>query len=262
MDQNTNPWTQEPQQPKQQPQQQAPQAWDERTFAERFGRPGTPQELEALESQLGESGIKVSRNAAGVAGKVILPNGQYVDVINSAGLGGRGFQWLTGEGGGGGGTSGWAPSDPYAAQRGQLFNLLWQRANQPLNVNPKDPVIAGQVNAFGAQQQRGLRNHLSQLAEQSGPQANLAMETRMGNEKAAQSSGMLQAQLMQNEVNARRQEIMQALSQYGGLLSQEQSMALQRELAALNQDRFMRELGLRAQQQAWQQNAYDTGLFG
>jgi hypothetical protein len=78
-----------------------PQAWDEASFTQQFGTPRTPQELEALESRLNAAGIKVARNAAGVAGKIILPNGQYVDVINAAGIGGRGFQWLTGDGGAG-----------------------------------------------------------------------------------------------------------------------------------------------------------------
>jgi hypothetical protein len=82
------------------------QNWDQGTFQQQFGSPGTPQELEALESRLNAQGIKVSRNAAGVAGKIILPNGQYVDVINSAGAGGKGFQWLTGDGGAPGGAQG------------------------------------------------------------------------------------------------------------------------------------------------------------
>ena len=87
-------------------------AWDQNRFMQEFGSPGTPQELEALEQRLNAVGIRVSRNAAGVAGKIILPNGQYVDVINSAGLGGRGFQWLTDEGGSGGGQQG-GSAQPY-----------------------------------------------------------------------------------------------------------------------------------------------------
>ncbi len=82
------------------------QTWDQNSFQQQFGSPNTPQELEALESKLNAAGIKVSRNAAGVAGKIILPNGQYVDVINSAGAGGKGFQWLTGDGGAPGGAQG------------------------------------------------------------------------------------------------------------------------------------------------------------
>jgi hypothetical protein len=80
------------------------QNWDEGTFAAQFGRPGTPQELIALEPKLAEQGIKVLRNAEGTAGKIQLPNGQIVDVILSAGLGGRGFSWQTGSGGGQGGS--------------------------------------------------------------------------------------------------------------------------------------------------------------
>jgi len=76
--------------------------WNEASFSAQFGRPGTPQDLIALESRLQAAGIKVLRNAAGVAGKVQLPNGKIVDVINAAGAGGRGFQWLEGDDGGGG----------------------------------------------------------------------------------------------------------------------------------------------------------------
>lgn len=80
--------------------------WDEARFTSQFGRPGTPQELLALEAQLNAAGIQVLRNAAGVAGKIQLPNGQIIDVINAAGAGGRGFQWLTGDGGSGSGMGG------------------------------------------------------------------------------------------------------------------------------------------------------------
>ena len=70
------------------------------------GRPGTVEALTGMESELGQYGIKVLRNASGVAGKIQLPDGTIVDVLNSAGLGGRGWQWLTGDGGNGGGPGG------------------------------------------------------------------------------------------------------------------------------------------------------------
>lgn len=158
--------------------------------------------------------------------------------------------------GGGGGFGG---PDP---RRDQLYNLLMGRATQSLNIDPKDPIIANQVNAFGAQQQRASRNYLASQAEKQGPLGNLGMEERMASEKAGQATGSLQAQLMQNELGARRQEIMSALSQMGGLLSDNERLALQRELAYLSNDQFLRDLGLRAQQQAWNQNAYSSGLFG
>jgi hypothetical protein len=85
-----------------QPTSTAPsgQTWDQNYFATNFGTPKTPQELIALESKITAAGGKVLRNAAGVAGKIQTPDGRIIDVINSAGTGGNGFQWLEGGGGG------------------------------------------------------------------------------------------------------------------------------------------------------------------
>ena len=67
------------------------------------GLPATPQNLAAKEQELAAAGITVKRNAEGTAGKIKLPTGQIVDVIQSAGTGGGGnWQWLTGSGGSGG----------------------------------------------------------------------------------------------------------------------------------------------------------------
>ena len=68
------------------------------------GKPYTPDTLKSLAPELEKMGAKVLTNAAGVAGKIQLPDGTIVDVIRSAGLGGKGWQWSTGTGGGGGGT--------------------------------------------------------------------------------------------------------------------------------------------------------------
>ncbi len=62
------------------------------------GKAPTPDTLIGLEGDLGKRGIKVLRNAAGVAGKIQLPTGQIVDVIEAAGAGGKNWQWLTGGG--------------------------------------------------------------------------------------------------------------------------------------------------------------------
>lgn len=127
----------QPQASQSQPAQQ-PTTWDMGTFSQRFGTPRTPQELLAMEPQLAQAGIKVLRNAQGTAGKIQLPNGQVVDVILAAGAGGRGFQWLTGEGdapGGGGAqrpnVGGAAFNDPATAQWEQLLRQLVDRMNQP-----------------------------------------------------------------------------------------------------------------------------------
>jgi hypothetical protein len=67
------------------------------------GTTPTPATLIGLEGKLGKHGIAVLRNAEGVAGKIRLPNGAIVDVIEAAGAGGRSWQWLTGGAGGEGG---------------------------------------------------------------------------------------------------------------------------------------------------------------
>ncbi len=65
------------------------------------GGMATPEGLIAKETELAKLGIKVLRNASGVAGKVQLPSGEIVDVIQSAGTGGgmSPFQWQQGRGG-------------------------------------------------------------------------------------------------------------------------------------------------------------------
>lgn len=68
------------------------------------GLPSTPQNLQKMAPQLQAAGIKVLTNAEGVAGKIQFnDDGQIVDVIQSAGLGGQPDQeawtWQTGSGG-------------------------------------------------------------------------------------------------------------------------------------------------------------------
>lgn len=60
------------------------------------GLPPTPQALTSLAPKLQQYGIALAPNAAGVNGKIKLPTGQIVDVIEAAGAGGKNWQWLTG----------------------------------------------------------------------------------------------------------------------------------------------------------------------
>lgn len=153
-----------------------------------------------------------------------------------------------------------------------LWGILSGRQGQSLDVNPKDPIIAGQVNSFRAEQERGLRNQLSQQAESQGPSANLNSEKRMGAERVAQTTGNMQGQLMQSELGARRQEIQNALSQMGGMLSQDQQLALQRELGLIdanlrqqgvtNQNsQFMDQLGFNSADRAAYWDAVRRGIL-
>ena len=58
----------------------------------------SPADLKAKEAELAKYGITLAPNAAGVVGKVRLPNGQIIDVIQGAGSGLNRKQWLTGGG--------------------------------------------------------------------------------------------------------------------------------------------------------------------
>ena len=144
----------------------------------------------------------------------------------------------TGNMSGGGFTSGGAfgPQSSWSAdpRTNDLYNLLKGRATQSLDVNRHDPIIAGQTDAFNAAQTRAERNHLADLAERGGGTANLNLERRMGDESVGQNTAAFQAQLMGNELSARRQEIAQALSGMGGLLSDQQRLELQNQLALMD----------------------------
>lgn len=117
-----------------------------------------------------------------------------------------------------------------------LIDQLTKRANQGTVVDPNDPVIKAQTDAFNAQEQRANKNYAADQAEKNSPYATGANENvqRMMAEKTGQDTGQFQGQLMQNELNNRRTEIQNALSQLGSTLSDEQKNNLQAELANLN----------------------------
>ncbi len=143
-----------------------------------------------------------------------------------------------------------------------LYDLLMRRATQSLQVNSNDPIIRNQSDAFNAQQDRAARNYLQANAERVGPNSNVTAETRSAAEKVGQNTSAFEAQLMGQELTARRQEIQQALSGASGLLTAEQALALQRELQLLNlaasRYQFDASLGQRASEfdRTLGQNAY------
>ncbi len=170
------------------------------------------------------------------------------------------------------------PQAPLQQQQSTLFDELQRRFQQSETPTANDPIIRQQADTYSANTERSKRNYLADLAESSGPNANLLGETRLANEHAGQANAGFEAELMGREVSARRDEIQQALSQYGSLLTAEQQMALQKELAQMNDqlqrtslsqqgnqfnltlgqnmDQFLRELALREsnQNQQWDFN--------
>jgi hypothetical protein len=104
-----------------------------------------------------------------------------------------------------------------------------QSANPAFSTDPNSPIVSADVQAYGAQQTQGMRNTLAQLAESGGADTNLNAETRSLGEAAGQATSGYQAQLMTQQLAARQNEIQQALTEGGNLLTTEQQNQLQEE---------------------------------
>lgn len=148
----------------------------------------------------------------------------------------------------------------YQGQSDQLMNFLLGRgtgqigdASLPaLQFGPTDPIIKNQVDAYRVEQERGVRSALSRAAESSrGPSipGEQNATARSLEEKAGQATSGYEATLMNQELNARRQELQNALSGAMGFMTSEQQLALQDELAriqmALQESQFGRSLAER-----------------
>lgn len=188
------------------------------------------------------AGVKVGGSKGDM---LTLPDGTIIDAVTAAGLGGKGAQWMgipsqMGGGGsgagapgaGGGGVPSAAAQDPMVAE---LLARLKGRADQSLTINAStDPNIRQQADPFAANVERQRRQYLNQQAEALGPNANLTNEARLTAEQAGQQTGQFEAGLVGKEIQARRQEIQDALTQMGTLLTDQQRLSLQKELAQLD----------------------------
>ena len=177
--------------------------------------------------QLGQQNYGWNRMLGQGAGGADVP--QFGPFAGMGG-GGGGGAWVPGQGVPGMGSFGGGTT---SGQGGDLYNMLMGRAQQSLQVNPNDPIIRSQLEPYNAQNTRAARQYMSQVAEKEGANSNIASSGRAAAEKVGQMGASYQGQLMQNELNARRNEIQQALSGMQGFLTQEQSMQLQEELAQL-----------------------------
>lgn len=141
------------------------------------------------------------------------------------------------------------------AQEKALMDQLMARAGQSLNLNGSDPIIKNQVDAYRAEQERARRDYLNNAAEQRSPYSTGAqdLESRMTAEALGQNVGSFQSTLIGNELTARRNEIQNALTQMGGLLSDADKLALQKELGYL-------DASLTNQGQQFQNSQYYAGL--
>jgi len=169
----------------------------------------------------------------------------------SGGAGGGGPFIPPGERPGGGGVGGGVGQVSNQDRYNQLYDMLMKRATQGLDVSADNPQIKAQTDAANAAMERERRRNLADLAERGGANANLSAETRMTGEDVGQRTAQLQAGLMGQELAAKRNEIQNALSQMGDLLTTEQKMELQRELSLY--DNAIRQQQLRQQQSQFEQ---------
>lgn len=136
---------------------------------------------------------------------------------------------------------------PYTTNQGTqdvVRNSYLAQATQGTQVNPNDPALKQQTDAYNAGVERKVRDYVADQAESLGPDATGALrgQTRMANEQAGQAEGGFSAQVVGQELQNRRTEIQNALSQLSGLMTQDQQAALQQKLADL--DAQIKTLGI------------------
>ena len=157
---------------------------------------------------------------------------------------------------------------PTSGLHDQLIQELLGRAQQTLAIDPAtNQVIRAQADPYAARQTRSARDFVADLAERAGPTANLTGQSRLAGERAAQSSGLFESQLIGNEITARRGEIQNALTSLQGIMSTDQEAALRRELGQL--DAETQRLGIttgastaaNAQDLAWRQALLSNEQF-
>jgi hypothetical protein len=156
-----------------------------------------------------------------------------------------------------------------------LVNTLLDRSKKSLDIDPTtDSVIRPQVDNYAAQQERQRRTYLNEMAESNSPYATGSMDhaRTQTSEQAGINTANLQSSLMTNELSARRNEIQNALSEAGSLLTGQQQMQLQHELGLLDaqlkqqgiqsqNDQFFADLGFRSQDRGNYWDAIRSGLI-
>lgn len=205
--------------------------------------------------------------------------GQKVDATSANVYGDAGFQNFVRSGGqlgytppqsidGGGSGSGGVQTQQLAQgatdpRRQQLYEALMQRINRSETVDKNDPIIRAQSDANIANEERARRNYVSDVAEGSGPLANIQGEKRMAAERAGSRTGTFEAALMGQELQQRRAQAQQALSQAGGQLDRDQQVELQERLANLDAAIKGQSLGLqdKGMNQDWQKALLNNDQF-
>jgi hypothetical protein len=152
-------------------------------------------------------------------------------------------QWNAQPGGGTGAVS------QMGGRSDELYKTLMDRVQGGINVNSSDPLVRAQVDPMVAQQERAMRTYIDDTAERSGPLANLQGERRLAAERMGQQAGAFESEVIGRMIEGERGDINQRLQMYGDLLSNDQRLALQRELGYLDdagrtKDRDLQRYGM------------------
>jgi hypothetical protein len=134
-----------------------------------------------------------------------------------------------------------APTAQTANQGTQdvVRNSWLQQATQPTTVDTNDPNFRQQADTFAAAQERSRRNAVADQAESfstagMGGSGAQSTEARMATERAGQATGAFESQLIAKELQNKRDEIKNALSSMGDMISNDQKNALTMKLAELD----------------------------
>lgn len=118
-------------------------------------------------------------------------------------------------------------------------NSYLQQATQGTVVDRNDANFKQQLDPFVAHQDRARRQYESEQAERLSAQGlgnsgAMQNERRLGAERAGQASGAFESQLVTRELENRRDEIKESLAGLRGMISDDQTRALQKQLAELD----------------------------
>lgn len=144
----------------------------------------------------------------------------------------------------GGSQTGPQPYNATPAAQTTFMDQVARQMQQGLTVDPNDPVLRAQSDAYAANIERQRRNAVADNVERVGPYATGAMQgfDLMSRERAGQATGQFEADLVGRELQNRRDEIQRALQMMQGVLSEDQRAALERERMAL--DAELQRLGI------------------
>lgn len=203
------------------------------------GMPSSPDQLAALAPQLAAYGIQVHNNLSGEATKIILPDGSYVSPLDVNGQ----WRWVN-QGTPGqnssptpgtiNGSSLINPNDPYYAQIRQSFLDALKTSSTPYTAD--SPEIAPSIAASRTGSQRALDQTRNAIAERAYATGNLNtagfdQQQQQAVEGFGQNESQTEAGLVSQFNQQRMQMLAALLGQGGNQVNNQNSLALQEELA-------------------------------